>query len=388
MRDKRQRDPAVSPFSKSPSSKKPNKSIELLSKRPKQGQSIELDEIEVLTNLYESALASHQHDPSLLYGCIHECDKMIRVRHSKIDATPEELQALNQFAAKIPNLPQKFHLIYANSLFYSSLVEGETDITGFLDAAIERALIGLEFEEEYEYVPDLLHSISRSLIHKSVFDNDCSENISSFKLYVKKLQSCIIGEDHLSTNSDDQILRKDSIMEMLVEVSKFCFNLVDKLDDHKLVHEWLEYLEGLWEFIIENGTDFMQGKMGLGDVFLTRADFAMISENPTPDAKSSDSIISSLKTAVDIFLEVIKTSEKYAIEAKIKLGETYVNLGNILSDDENFEEEDAGIEFYKLGYKNLRNVMDLDQNVLPEEFLDFMKDWEQDFIDDKSPVSS
>lgn len=100
-----------------------------------------LDEMDQLKNLYEAALASFETDPALLHGCIHECDKMVRVRHSKVDADPKELELLNEYVKKMPVLPQLFHLIYANCLFFLSISNQDCDRNGFLEASIERYIV-------------------------------------------------------------------------------------------------------------------------------------------------------------------------------------------------------------------------------------------------------
>lgn len=87
------------------------------------------DELLELTHLHHSALSHIDSNPQqatlLIRACIHECDKMVRMRHepsTTSEYNEEERRVVKMCVDKMPILPVEFHLIYANCLYYASLL--------------------------------------------------------------------------------------------------------------------------------------------------------------------------------------------------------------------------------------------------------------------------
>ncbi|ANB15817.1 Ett1p [Sugiyamaella lignohabitans] len=111
------------------------------------------DELAQLYGLYETYRESSKDSPKLLYGLVHECDRLLRNSTEK--------------------LPSRFHNIYAISLLdLAKFVETEDDqpkkksgnngesCADFILAAIERASIGIE--ESSDSIADLYFTLSRA----------------------------------------------------------------------------------------------------------------------------------------------------------------------------------------------------------------------------------
>jgi Nuclear pore complex subunit Nro1 len=244
-----------------------------------------LNEMDELQDMHDSALATLESEPdiALLRGCIHECDKMVRVRHSTLDVPADELAVLQQSIDALPVLPQRFHLIYANSLFYAGLLdvgdvnEGSSGNlrASFMDAAIERAEIGLEIKEKESY-PDLLHSVARSYIHKCALMDDWEMPIEHIKSYIKKLQH---HTKALSKESAEDEATKEGLVATLLELAQCCFLIGDKLADITVGKEWISYMESLWQFVLTVDAKCSEAQIGLGNCSLALADMLLDGED-------------------------------------------------------------------------------------------------------------
>ncbi|KAI8916062.1 hypothetical protein EDD86DRAFT_197573 [Gorgonomyces haynaldii] len=226
------------------------------------------NEMEELDSLFQTAVEYLDTDPEqakmLLRGCIHECDKMVRIRHGDIpNATEEEKQFLLESIKTMPILPQQFHLIYANALYYSSLVEDEA--LGFLDQSIDRAHIGLESQSEH--TKELLHCLARSTIQKALI----SEEKQKVDDYKQSLES-LLKQDYSET-----------LGQLLLELAHFGVTYADKLEEKKERLSWLGYVMNAWEFVQRQSED-VQADIGVGNTWLVKADILMEDEEEKPIA--------------------------------------------------------------------------------------------------------
>jgi Nuclear pore complex subunit Nro1 len=230
-----------------------------------------LNEMDELQDMHDSALATLESEPdiALLRGCIHECDKMVRVRHSTLDVPADELAVLQQSIDALPVLPQRFHLGDVNEGSSGNLR------ASFMDAAIERAEIGLKIDEKESY-PDLLHSVARSYIHKCALIDDGEMPIEHVKSYIKKLQH---HTKALSKESAEDEATKEGLVATLLELAQCCFLIGDKLADITVGKEWISYMESLWQFVLTIDAKCSEAQIGLGNCSLAQADMLLDGED-------------------------------------------------------------------------------------------------------------
>ena len=123
----------------------------------------------------------------LFRAVVHECDKMIRIRQDNPNeaipqATEEELNLLLARIKDNKVLPQEFYLIYANSLFYLSILEdlnvdnaSSQSSAAFLEESIYRVHNALDMDSK---CTNAHFSYGRSLIQKVVIGADkCTKSV-------------------------------------------------------------------------------------------------------------------------------------------------------------------------------------------------------------------
>lgn len=122
------------------------------------------------------------YDCKLLFrGVVHECDKMIRVRNNDVpNATPEEMELLLEKVEKsqdgqILPLSLEFHLIYAKSLYFLSLLEEKTDgnqneSLDFINESMYRAGVASDMATENNV--EIQFVLVRGLVQKALITQD------------------------------------------------------------------------------------------------------------------------------------------------------------------------------------------------------------------------
>jgi hypothetical protein len=68
-----------------------------------------------------------------------------------------------------------------------------------------------------------------------------------------------------------------------------------------------------------------------------------------------------------------------ATSINVKLGEAYVHLGNLTDTDA--EENDESMGWYRKAVVAFRLVLANDETALPEQFVEFLADWETDMVE-------
>lgn len=127
------------------------------------------NEMEDLEELFESGLSKYNEkdeEAKLLFrGVVHECDKMLRVRNGDFPkSSEEELEILRKAIVECPILPYKFYIIYANSLYYLSIIDAD-DPLSFLEEGLSR----VESAIEEGACPECYFTRARLLLQKVIY---------------------------------------------------------------------------------------------------------------------------------------------------------------------------------------------------------------------------
>lgn len=244
--------------------------------------------------------------------------------------------------------------------------------------------------EPTEYTPDLLHSISRSFIHKLILSPDDFETVDLFKVYFKKLRAYMPNGNNQSSSSKTKESTNTAVLEMILEVLNLSTNLIYKFVNQQNINEWVDHVSQIWEdIIICCGSDSeisCNAYIGLGNLYLARADIEIEkseneeeSSSQSPHSPDNNFIITTLQNSVSNFKKALSLDSELT-SAQVKLGETYVNLGNALDIDDEAEPENS-IKYYKLAVECFKVVVKHDINELPNQFQEFLEDWEGDFME-------
>ncbi|KAI8894876.1 hypothetical protein BC833DRAFT_603209 [Globomyces pollinis-pini] len=331
------------------------------------------NDVEELSQLYDSALAqlndnNVEQAVMLFRGVVHECDKMIRIRHGDIpNADEEERELLENSIKACPVLPYSFYLTYANALYHLSLIDSD-DPKSFLDVAMEMAEKALDLEQ----APECLHVISRILIQSASLDKSDSV-IEEFKKYFKNLVGCYTSKD----------LTK--IRDLVLEISQYSHNHVDTLEDSDEKQTWIEFNAENWKSILNIESDNVEAQVGLGNGYLCLAD-ELIQKYESDDGDESverSEIESYLSKAIASFTKALKQLESThqpTINILLLLGETQVHMGNIVDQTADETEIDqASLNHFQNAVDCFQKVQALDSDALPSQFKDFLTEWEDDF---------
>jgi tetratricopeptide (TPR) repeat protein len=216
------------------------------------------NEVEELEQLYESGIAellNNKNEQAILIfrGVIHECDKMIRIRHGKVpNATAEEIELLQKAAKDSLELPSKFYLCYGNSLYHLSLLEKDEDSKSFLETALEIVEKAFSMDKG----PLTSYTLARILIQlQSVQGNE--EQRNKFKELMNSLKSSIADSQNL---------------ENFKELAQYCQVYCDKLSDPSEKKNWANYCIEIWDSILTYQERDIDALIGTGNVWLGMAD--------------------------------------------------------------------------------------------------------------------
>jgi hypothetical protein len=114
----------------------------------------------------------------------------------------------------------------------------------------------------------------------------------------------------------------------------------------------------------------------LSDVFLDECDNEEESSN-RDDEETKLKAITNLKTSVEIFEKLYTKTKKTSTACKI--GEICVNPGN-LYDIPDVEDSDS-LGWYTKAVEFFKAADALDPGCVPEQFLEFLNEWEKDILD-------
>jgi tetratricopeptide (TPR) repeat protein len=220
-----------------------------------------------------------------------------------------------------------FHLIYGNALFYLHILK-DTDAI------------------------DLCISIFK--------DQDQSDN-----RVVSSLAKCLIVK---ATSDSNHSLFAESV-ELVDKLMLADYNVTD------LAHYANTYIEQVQENKVDNANKFKSvwqhackvdpsAAIGLGNLYQILADFYLENE-------------------IDCVHELVAATEQFRAASEqepkdmtiiCKMGECYLNLGNLY--DEQDAENKTSLDYYQKAVDCFKTVLSKEANVLPEEFVDFVTEFE------------
>lgn len=195
-------------------------------------------------------VAKEENCKMLFRGVVHECDKMIRIRQenpkeSVPQATDDELALLLDRVKDCLVLPAEFHLIYANALYYLSLLEkdGDQSIAGFLDESIYRIGVALKMDPN----STAIHcSYVRSIMQKVL-------------IMAGQQDSELIGiiQQEMDTVFSSSLFSND-ILETALEVSHLYTSLIDLQTVLETKIEWTEKAVKYWTLLVGGKNQLFQ----------------------------------------------------------------------------------------------------------------------------------
>ncbi|BFZ62188.1 hypothetical protein YB2330_003270 [Saitoella coloradoensis] len=228
----------------------------------------------------------------LLYGTIHECDRMLRAAYSD-ESNPT-------------HLPADFHRIYASALLeLSALIDEQDEENGeaaYVEAAIERADTGLEVEERGEGVDRGLRYVrGRGLLRKAQIMWSKAEEVPDVKALTQIVKAGMKDLDTMDLTALDK--EEKQIFVALDTVREF----VEITGEGR---EKLEWVEKKWTEILAAQPENSSAHHGYGAVQLT--------------------IVGSILEKIEDELDQDDEDEDEDDEAEENQGEDYINARNIL----------------------------------------------------------
>lgn len=118
--------------------------------------------------------------------------------------------------------------------------------------------------------------------------------------------------------------------------------------------------------------------MGLGIGWLYLAD-EVIEANENEENLELEPVSTYLKDAISSFtsaLELAEASKKSPIALLLLLGEAHVHMGNITDVDDEEADNQESMGHYRMAVENFRRVQVTDKEALPEQFEEFLLEWE------------
>ncbi|KAK6093458.1 hypothetical protein MT418_006075 [Batrachochytrium dendrobatidis] len=307
----------------------------------------------------------------LLRGCIHECDKMIRVRNGNIPKATKEEQQLQQVAiAETPTLSAMFYWVYGCALYYLGLAEAQsqtlaesgseesnpTKLADFIEAAIDRLETGLELGE-----------------------NDpvaiCKINGFLGKIKMHKV--------HFSIVLDSKLEDKVTWISMMSDIAQICYNYSEK-DDIKLEDkkQLTEFSQKIWKIILKEDDRDVNSLVGLGSALLASADELIEAAEQNESEDQLEDALSLLLQAAHYFrsaLDLTQDQDKVNVPVLCLLGETCIHLGNLNEDDdEQSINSQTAVSFYIEAVQSFNKVQQSDPEALPAQFAEFLQEWDAD----------
>ncbi|KAL2912982.1 hypothetical protein HK105_207548 [Polyrhizophydium stewartii] len=368
------------------------------------GASNEVEEVEqmLLRALADLEADQLQDSVLLLRGCVHECDKMVRIRSGDIpNATDEEREVQLAAVRETPILPAVFHFYYGTALFNLGLVEqaiasagdvqdeqGEADLMQYMDAAIDRLEMGLELPDDEALAHAKIHGmLGKIKLHKAALMRDNPDAAAAVLDESEKHM-----REAMDAGFSKQAKKADRV-EVLSDAAAACFAFADKhattSDDTR---RWADLTEKLWQLVRKVDAKNTNALVGLGSVSLLRGDqiIQAAEEMEDPEAKAAmlETANAPLKQAVEFFREALKRGADKDADGKPNVpvlclvGEACVHLGNINDDDDDEGLDSAvALEYYTEAMRAFKTIQASDPDALPAHFAEFVADWEADMVD-------
>ncbi|TPX71504.1 hypothetical protein SpCBS45565_g01087 [Spizellomyces sp. 'palustris'] len=338
------------------------------------------DEISILKSLYDAAVAKQESADlegavDLFRGCIHECDKILRIRCGELLHTTDERGENGSSENKETGpLPPAFYLVYGNALAQLGLLNSKEDETptetlnDHLEAALERLERGLERAQEDGISPPLRLRISLGKASNMLQSGSVSEGEEK----VTRLADRAAAEFKIDFNS---ITDSDKDEDML-EAGAASQRYADLLQERQGRQGWNDIATALFQKLLEVNPSSVDASIGIGACKLSMANY-YLEKMDDGDQVDGELIIGPLEQALSQFesaQQQSKEADTIHVSLACLMGETLVNLGNLYDDTDADKAED----YWKSAIKCFRKVQQVDPEALPEQFKDFVDEWEKD----------
>ncbi|KAI8927176.1 hypothetical protein BC831DRAFT_453623 [Entophlyctis helioformis] len=381
------------------------------------------DDIEEVEHLFQRALAdldAGQDDSArlLLRGCVHECDKMVRIRTGHVpNATDEERDFLEASAKTLPPLTPSFYWVYGFSLLHLGISEsalrnkpkfsseadhaqeaddqdvqdaesnengGGQGLLEYLEATLDPIESGLALAaaENNTAITGKLHALLAAVkLRKSGLVHHASPKMAKALVAETKNHMKLAETAAYPTSSDHA--------SVLAEMARECKRYADHdATSPKQEQEWLSAASRLWELALKDEPNNIKALVGLGSIALSAG--CKLSESDDEDAEDAsdpEAAIKLLKTAANYFRKVLDLTQKdgkasvSSVPVLCLLGEACVELGNLHEDDDDEgEDSEEAIAFYREAVDAFKQVLSVDAKLLPSMFEEFLQDWEKDMV--------
>ncbi|KAJ2724281.1 hypothetical protein GGI07_002054 [Coemansia sp. Benny D115] len=302
----------------------------------------EANEIDELEGIFDGALeALDTEEPeralTLLRGTIHECDRILRVRDQ--DPNPEELEP-------------RFYFIYGMALFSIAEVS-EDDKVAYLELALKRLVQAEDKLADWKTLEGLAKVSLELLVEKS---NESAQEA------VERLNKALA------------VLPGDPADPAVVSETLSIVNLVLSLvDSRRLTETAASELVAWAQKTLDNMPKAVQESP---EVKTTMASALWISagalldqqDEETGEVPEKESLVEILQKSAALLQDVDGG------KAVLLRGEVFLNLGNLLDDEESQE------KIYAQAVECFNKAKELSE--LPEQFAQFLEDFENDGQDD------
>ncbi|KAI9206858.1 nuclear pore complex subunit Nro1-domain-containing protein [Polychytrium aggregatum] len=328
------------------------------------------DDVAIIKKLYEMAMEKIDDEATLeeakdfLNGTVHECDRLLRLAHEDEESK---------------SFPAEFFLHYGLALKrLGEAQEDESDRQAFEEASEERLLQALDSEElDAESVKwRILQALAELNLRKAMVlyqDNPSDKDASALlELATQQLSeySGLLVEEKQVSDEDKETL--------LVNMGFAVQRVADMCDDIKAKEKGCRGAEHVFRLAIKVNKGSIEGHMGLGSCSLSLASYFLDQADEDHESAKNNKIAEKkLKAALAEFRQGQQAAKDQSTEKPAvlcMLGETLINLGNLYDDDD----EEAASEFYKEAFQCFKQVQEIDANALPEQFIEFVEEWEND----------
>ncbi|KNC97878.1 uncharacterized protein SPPG_06870 [Spizellomyces punctatus DAOM BR117] len=343
------------------------------------------DEISILKSLYDAAVAKQESADlegavDLFRGCIHECDKILRIRCGEVLHTIDEKGEDGSLEKKETGpLPPAFYLVYGNALAQLGLLSLKEDETAtealndHLEAALERLERGLERAREDGISPPLRLRISLGKVCLLLASNMLqSGSAREGEEKVTRLADRAAEEFKVNFNSITDSDKDEDILEAGAASQRYA----DLLQELQGRQGWNDIATALFQKLLEVNPSSVDASIGIGACQLSMANY-YLEKMDDGDEVDGELIIGPLKEALSQFesaQQQSKDADTVHVPLACLMGETLVNLGNLYDDTDADKAED----YWKNAIKCFRKVQEVDPEALPEQFKDFVDEWEKD----------
>ncbi|KAJ3017942.1 hypothetical protein HKX48_003268 [Thoreauomyces humboldtii] len=358
-------------------------------------------EVQILRTLYDTAIEKHTAGDllaaqDLFRGCVHECDKALRVRAGQFPDMPVPEEPLTP----------DFYLVYGNALMQvgTNAEDGSAEkeqLGGLLDAAVERLEEGLAIARGGEDAErELRVSLGKVLLEKATLHLERSGPSPTITTLTDRALKHFNIPSLLFVSISDKANDLNflpTVLDVASACQRFASVCAGGAGEWEVCEKWNDRAKELYGKALEVSTSSSEALIGIGACSLALAgellalaeDRADEAEEESSDApEGTEKVISHLNNASDHFNRVEKLLGASEIEKNASLltmlAETNLNLGNIydVSDDEKTKQK--ATEHYKKAVAYFRAVGKADpEHVLDEGLREFVDELEKGLAEEE-----